>query len=322
MSYSSGPPANTDLRDMKWSSLAGKQAGSIYKEYANGRYGHLAIWDRELDASEITDFWKLGSNGGAEYTEAEDNRISRLARYADFGGDLALDSGQSTLLSPSWESGATALEEIQKAAEDASGYAFMDGDGRLTFHNRSRRQSGPLRYTLSDSSGLPFEDGLTFEMDDDRVINEVAYQRTGGISATVRDSDSVGLYGRKTRSIELRLTSDARVTDAAYSLLYAYSAPIVRCDQVTLNVSAVPALSPIALGIEIGDRIKLVELPKAAPASTYEFYVEAIDTDVQADGATPNWTTVLSLSPATVTDVFVLEDATNGFLDSSVGLAY
>jgi hypothetical protein len=313
---------STDLRDMKWSSLAGQQAGGIYTEYANGRYGHLGIWDRHLSTTEITDLWKLGSNGGADYPEGEADRLSRLASYAGFQGDLSLDPSLSTLLAPTWEAATTALEVIQSAAEDASGYTFIDGDGRLTYHNRARRQSAPIRYTLGESNGLPYEPGLSFQMDDDKVINEVNYTRTGGVSATVRDSTSIAAFGRKSKSLELSITGDTAVTDAAYSLLNVYAEPIVRCDQVSLNASATNALFPVVLGVEIGDRVKLTDLPVGAPAPTYEFYVEAIDTTVSVDGGTSQWVTSLSLSPATASDVWVVEDVTNGILDATTILAY
>jgi hypothetical protein len=311
-----------DLRDMKWSSLAGQQAGGIYTEYANGRYGHVSIWDRALSASEITDLWSLGSNGGSDYPEPEADRLSRLASYAGFQGELSLDPSLSTLMAPTWEAATTALDVIQSAAEDASGYVFVDGDGRLTYHNRARRQSAPIRYTLGESNGLPFEPGLTFQMDDDKVINEVNYTRTGGVSATVRDSTSIAAFGRKSKSLELSITDDMAVSDAAYSLLNVYAEPIVRCEQVNLNATATNGLFPVALGVEVGDRVKLTDLPAGAPAPNYEFYVEAIDTAVSVDGATAQWVTTLSLSPATASDVWVVEDATNGVLDATTILAY
>ncbi|MGA4950447.1 LamG-like jellyroll fold domain-containing protein [Streptomyces lydicamycinicus] len=315
-------PTSNDLRDMKWSSVAGQQAGSIYTEYANGRYGHVAVWDRVVSQSEISDFWGLADNGGAEYAENEATRLSRISRFADFTGEFVADAGLSALLTPTWDDGATALDEVQLAAGDGSGYVFMDGDGRLTFHNRQRRQSAPVRYVLSDSAGTPYEPGLEFEMDEDQVVNEVAYKRPNGVDSTVRDNTSIRAYGRKTKSIELRVTTDTAVLDAAYSLLTVYANPIVRCDQVTLNVTATPALYPIVLGIEIGDRITLGDLPASAPASSFDFYVEAIDTEVHGNGTAPEWTTTLSLSPAGATDVWVLEDPTLGRLDGPVGLAY
>ncbi|MFI8890514.1 LamG-like jellyroll fold domain-containing protein [Streptomyces paradoxus] len=313
------PPTTTDLRDMRWSSLAGRQAGSIYKEYANGRFGHVALWARSLAQAEVEELWAIADNGGAEFTETESARITRIARYGSFSGEVATDAGLSTLLTPSWSEGSTALEEVQLAAGDGSGYAFMDGDGRLTFHNRARRQSAPVRYVLSDTAGTPFEPGLEFDMDGDQVVNEVAYKRPNGVESTLRDNTSIRTYGRKSRSIELRVTEDSAVVDAAYSLVTFYANPIVRCDQVVLKPTATPALFPIALGIEIGDRITLADLPDASPAPSFDYYVEAIDIQVDANGTAPIWVVTLSLSPASATDVFVLEESA---LDSSFGLAY
>ncbi|MFB7185208.1 LamG-like jellyroll fold domain-containing protein [Streptomyces sp. NPDC056230] len=319
-----GTPSMTDIRDIRRATFAGKSSlwGVGNGEYANGRYAHLAVWDRALPQSTIRDLWGLADNGGPAYTESEAARLSRIATFANFDGEVAADPGVSTLLTPDWESGASALEEVQKAAADASGYVFMDGDGRLTYHGRRRRQSAPVRFVLSDSGGMPYEPGLQFEMDQDRIINEVTYSRPGGSAATVSDAASRAAYGRKSKSIDLRVTSDTEAAGAAYGLLNAYAAPSVRCDQVTLNPTATAALFPVTLGIEIGDRITLADLPSSAPASSFDFYVEAIETSVEGNGTAPEWTTVLSLSPAAASDVWVLEDPALGRLDGPVGLAY
>jgi hypothetical protein len=310
----------TDIRDMKWSSLGGAQAGSVYAEYSNGRHGHLAIWDRAISPTEISDFYRLGA--GTALTELESARISRVATYAGFVGDLVYDAGMSTVQEPSWDNGTTALAEIQATAADAAGYAFMDGDGRLTYHSRVRRQAAPVRYVLGDSSGLPYEPGLSFDMDEAKIINEVAYRRANGIEGVIRDNASVATYGRKSTSIERRITLDSEIQDAAYSLLSQYSTPGVRSDSVTLNPTATNALFLIALGVEVGDRITLGDLPASAPADSADFYVEAVNISATADGGTPQWTVSLSLSPASLSDVWVLEDPVLGRIDRTAVLAY
>jgi hypothetical protein len=132
----------------------------------------------------------------------------------------------------------------------------------------------------------------------------------------------VATYGRKSTSIERRITLDSEIQDAAYSLLNTYATPGVRCDQVTLNASATPGLFLIALGVEVGDRITLADLPTAAPDSSADFYVEAVNIQATADGGTPEWTATLSLSPASASDVWLLEDPILGRIDRTAVLAY
>ncbi|MFC7979514.1 LamG-like jellyroll fold domain-containing protein [Streptomyces cinereoruber] len=310
------------LRDIRWASLGGAQAGSYYQEYANGRYGHLALWGTNIRDEAATQIWQVGDNGGVDFVEAEKARLDRLIAMAKYEGELSIDDALSSLQGIPWESGAKALEELQGAAEDASGYVFMDGDGVLTYHNRARRQSAPVRFELSDSLGLPYEPGLTFEMDEDRIINEVTYKRPGGAEGVLKDPASIVEYGRKSKPLELRLSSDSAIQDAAYTLLNQYSTPIVRCDSVTLKASAAPDLFLVALGVEIGDRIRLSELPAQAPEESLDYYVEAIETDVSVEGGTIEWVTTLALSPASNSDVWVLEDGALGRLDRSAVLAY
>ncbi|MEU9059008.1 LamG-like jellyroll fold domain-containing protein [Streptomyces sp. NPDC048430] len=317
-----GTVMNEDVRDMRWSSLGGAQAGSVYESYANGRYGHLAVWNRSLTSTEILTMWRIGDYNGADFVEDEKARLTRIATMAIYNGETAFDAPKSVLQGPSWSSGAKALDELQGAAEDASGYLFMDGDGRLTYHNRDRRQGAPVRFELSDSRGLPYEPGLQFEMDEDRIINEVTYRRVNGIEGVVKDQASIAAYGRKSKSVELRVTSDSAVQDAAYALMNSYARPIVRCDSVTLKATATPGLFLVALGVEIGDRVTLSDLPSVAPESSLGYYVEAIDTEVSVNGSALEWVTTLSLSPAEGSDVWVLEDPALGRLDRTTVLAY
>jgi hypothetical protein len=317
-----GTVMNDDVLDMRWASLGGAQAGTIYQEYANGRYGHLAVWDRELSNTEVSEIWKLGDYNGADFAEDEKSRLARIATMANYTGETAYDAGMSTLQGPDWSTGASALDELQGAAQGASGYIFMDGDGRLTYHNRARRQAAAVRFELGDSLGLPWEPGLQFEMDEDRIINEVSYKRTNGIEGVLKDQASIDAYGKKSTSLELAVTADSAVQDAAYTLLNTYADPMVRCDSVTLKASATPSLFLVTLGLEVGDRITLTDLPTAAPDTELDFYVEAINTDVSVSGGTLEWVTALSLSPADGSDVWVLEDSTLGRLDRTAVLAY
>ncbi len=320
-----GPAVVKALRQPKYMALGGNLAWTYSQDFASGRYGHLAIWDRALtDEHKEAYYIGAGNYGSAKGTFYEDEtaRLSRLVRYSGFMGETTFDSAVSSLLGFAWDEGDTALEVVQTTAEDASGYAYMDGDGRLTYHNRRRRMSGPLRFTLGESSGFPYETDLEFMVDEDRVVNEVSFTRPEGADGLVRDLGSIATYGRKKKSVELHVRTDQEVTDAAYAAVNSYKDPVVRFDEVTLNASACPALFPVVLGVEIGDRIRLADLASQSPVSTMDFYVEAVSTSVKADGVTPEWVTVLSLSPASVADVWVLEDDVMGVLDQSAVLSW
>jgi hypothetical protein len=303
--------------------LGGDQAGSRNQNYASGRFGHLAVWDRALADDEVAAIADLGTAPmGAAYGEAEDNRLYRLATFANFRGEVVADSGVSTLHPPAWDTGALALGEIQSTAAAASGYVFMDGDGRLTYHSRKRRQSAAVRYTLSDVLGLPYEPDLQFTMDEDAIVNEVSFKRPDGVESVVRDVASIAAYGRRSKSIEVDVDTDSQARDAAYAVLNPYADPVVRCDSVTFRPTATVALFPLALGVEVGDKMRLADLPDAAPDVTVDFYVESVQTDVTVNGPTPEWITTLALSPATASDVWVLEDDALGLLDVSTSLAW
>ncbi|MEU3618844.1 hypothetical protein ABZ725_41955 [Streptomyces sp. NPDC006872] len=319
-----GPAVATQLRQPKFMTFGGNLGGTYAQDFANGRYGHLAIWSRSL-LSEGDMSYYIGANDYGLYgiyRETEVERLSRVVKMAGYTGETVLDSPVSEILGFDWEEGTTALEVVQTSAEDASGYAFMDGDGRLTYHNRRRRQSGPLRYTLGEASGFPYLTDLEFLVDEDRVVNEVAFTRPGGAEGIIRDTASIAAYGRKKKSVTLHASTDQEVTNSSYWYVNRYANPVTRCDEVTLEATSCPALFPVVLGVEVGDKIRLADMAPQAATASMDFYVEAVRTSAVANGVTPEWVTVLSLSPASVADVWVMEDETLGILDDTAVLAW
>ncbi|MDT0472787.1 hypothetical protein RM863_11685 [Streptomyces sp. DSM 41014] len=320
-----GPAVAPRLRPPKYITLGGNISPVGPYDFTSGRFGHLAIWDRAL-TTEFKETYYIGAGGYGStkgtFFEDEAARLSRLMRYAGFIGETVFDPAVSGILGFDWDEGATALEVVQTTAEDASGYAFMDGDGRLTYHNRQRRMSGPLRYTLGESTGLPYETDMSFLVDEDRVVNEVTFTRPEGADGIDRDLPSIATYGRKKKNIELHVTTDQEIMDAASAVVNSYREPVLRFEEVTFKSSAAPALFPFVLGVEVGDRVRLVDLPSQSPVSSMDFYVESVKISVTCEGATPEWVTVLSLSPASIADVWLLEDDGFGVLDDTTVLAW
>lgn len=317
-------PSTPFLRDIKFSAIGGQQNNLYYSNYQNGRYSHVAIWDEystnKLLSADFLDWYKLGTD--SSYSESETVRIARALEMADWLDETIIDSATTTLAVPEWSEGTDALSVIQSASSDASGYVLIDGDGRVAYHNRVRRQSAAVKHVLGDSTGLPYESDLEFEMDEDSIVNEVTYKRANGAEGVLRDRDSIAAYGRKSQALEMGVASDSVVLDAAYTLLNLYSEPRVKCTKVTLRATATQALFPVILGLEIGDRITLADMPTYAPEPSMDFFVEAISMDVKQDGSSAEWVVDLSLSSADESDVWILEDPSLGRLDTSTVLAY
>lgn len=76
--------------------------------------------------------------------------------------------------------------------------------------------------------------------------------------------------------------------------LLRYKDADVRIGSVTLDPFIYPELWPWALGLEIGDRVTLDDLPSTAPATTLDFFIEGVAHDFGPD----HFKTTFQLSPA------------------------
>jgi hypothetical protein len=72
-----------------------------------------------------------------------------------------------------------------------------------------------------------------------------------------------------------------------------YAQPRLRLASITIAPSANPALWPVALGVEVGDRVTVNRRPFGAPEISLQCYVEQVAHSIQPGV----WKTTYSLSP-------------------------
>jgi hypothetical protein len=92
--------------------------------------------------------------------------------------------------------------------------------------------------------------------------------------------------------------SSGECQDAADYLLSRYKNPATRVSSIKLHPSAMPALWPVCLSLELGTRVRVVRRPPGLPAIQVDCFIEQIQWDFGDDGEA--WVT-LQCSPADLT---------------------
>lgn len=307
--------------DGDWMTFGG--LGALGSGGTGGRWSNIALWDRALSDSEAAMLY--GDNVCAPGMLA-DTRINRLLDYMSWPTALrSLNMGKSPLIRDSWTADTSALSLVQKWAEADGGSLYVGPDGAITFRNRHARyaNSGTPVYTFDTSADTGVESGLTFVMSEDDVKNVVNLEVSYGTKATIRNESSIADYGEKPIGIKLDVQNDYEGIDAANITLARYAQPIVRVSAVTLlptsassGVLWVPAMS-----LDIGNIVRLGNLPATAPAAQLDYFVESIKHSIVRDGSTLVWATTFDVSPLPVAS-WVLDNAVNSVLDSTTRLAY
>jgi hypothetical protein len=238
-----------------------------------GTIAHVACASAVLSAARIFDHANAGLNGLAG--ERTDQRIGRFADYMDIpAGDRAFDVGDSTVGAQS-TSGKGTIEAMREVEQAEAGVLYIAGDGRLTFHKRSRRYNNTPAVTLTGAQLLT---DLAFPGDDFGMVNDFSVGRPGGAIQRVVDTASRNEYGLYRDSMEIPASSDTATLAAAQWRVGNYGMPRTRVPSVTVELARLEQIAPsqvaLLLAADISSMIRLTSLPAQAPASSIDLFVE------------------------------------------------
>ncbi|MFE6305042.1 hypothetical protein [Nocardiopsis sp. NPDC057823] len=253
--------------------------------------------------------------GAGEDTGARIDRILDALEWPDVDRDI--DTGDTTLIATDLAGGG--LEQMRAAAEAELGELYMTGGGKLRFRRRTAlstdfRSVHPQAVFGDRDPEVRFRD-VELTTDDDQLINIVAATREGeGTTPQVaRDEQSVAQYQPRTYEATLPVQDDETASAWAHFVLHQARDPEVRFDRLVLTPRSNPGRAmPLALGLEIGDRIRIRRRP---PGGGDVISRDCIVRGVQHQITPDNWVTTISLQSATRTAFLVLDEPILGQLD-------
>lgn len=303
------------------------QIGGVIAEVSNGYWtnridpgvsagvhSHVAVWRRLLSAAEIT---VLAQAAAGFPGESSGQRVLRYLGYA-YTGQSFLDFGLSTMGVSVLAENQSLLDAAQSVAATENGNFYARGDGIVLFTSRERRYLNTTPKWVLGELESPYEADIKFDHDPSRVANTVKITRAGGGTFTAIDTASQQQYFERSFERTLNVSTDNEAADAAAYFLSIMKDPHQRVEKVTLKPSANPALWPVALGAEIGDRVTLKRRTSAGVTMSADFFIERVEHSRTAD----EWTVGLQMSPATAGSPWILEDATYGLLGVTTYLGY
>ncbi len=256
---------------------------------------HVAFWRRAVPSYRLAAHASVGMDGGS--FESEGNRIGGVANLVGWPEAWTrVDIGLSSLMGRSWQ-GTTALALIQDIAKQASALVIVDAAGKLVMRNRHARVNTPAVATFraADGTAITARD-FAPKKDDQFVENSIKVTRTTGATTVASDATSIRRYGEKPADdIEVAIDSDEEAAALGKFRVATRKDNKARVASLTLQPGARPALWPILLGLEDGDRVSVQGLPDLAPWQTLDALVESIES--RQDGSPRNTVYTLGLSP-------------------------
>lgn len=272
---------------------------------------------REIDANVAADGQMPGARIGA---------VLNLPEVV-FGLSRDIDVGGTPLQGDVIDQGTNALSYLQTVAETDFGALFASRQNTLTFRDRYSGVTGsPVATFSTEGDGIPIH-GIEFAVGSELFYNRVDVSRDGGDTKTADNTESQALYGiRKLSMSGLMMQSDEHAKSLAELLVSIYSEPTRRVAAIRVNLAGVAEASDRGLvaSLDIGSVVDVTVQPmNVGTVISQTSIVEGVDHTISA--GQPHVVT-LRLSPlwqaGQDADLFILDDATLGLLDTGGVLAY
>lgn len=255
---------------------------------------------------------------------ASDGTLDRWQRFCRLAGLDAADYAESgayvepaRTMSAQPDGGKSYLDASQECAVVEDGVSFLDRTGLMRFHLRSVRLGATVGLSLGSAD---VESDLAVLSDTDRVINDLSVTRRGGATQRYDNPYSVAYYGAQDDSIDLACETDEQAINIAEWIVYERGYPDERVDSVTVDLVAKAATvdAADALTADVSTLLEVALPTPSAASSALQLFVEGISDSITETSWRRTFTTS---NAAKRLDVFTLDDATLGVLDTGGVLA-
>lgn len=224
--------------------------------------------------------------------------------------DRDIDAGTATVPAITLENVAP-LEHIQQIAYVEGGRFFMARDGKATFRDSTTEANVDLtdRTWADDGTGMSYRD-VTLVFDDTLILNDIRLTRIGGVEQSASSQDSQDAYGVRSRvETDIQLSTDGQVLGFAENLLDRSSEPVLRLEQLVDNAMQHRLWNQV-LQRELTDVTNVIETrTQTAQVSTIEGISHA--------SSDMSWVITVNLSPTTIIQAGIWDDAVYGLWDST-----
>lgn len=294
----------TSFRDDWRGSASIEGQDSLTMVTFTGRYSQIAAWTGQP----VTPVGE-GELGG--------DRIDRILTAAGWGGGLVPATG--TVALQATDLAGNAVQQILDVVDAEGGSFYIEPSGIAIFEDRTTLVTA----SRSNTSQVTFSDASVFVRDialptisDERLANQVTYQREGGDPQTASDATSQSLYGVRTLTRSgLPALYDVDMMNAAEFDLARFKDPEYRVESVTIDPNVSPALMwPHALGRRIHDRVSVsVYNARMAKTVAHDAFIEGASHEFSQF----RWTTTFYLSSALAWDGFEVATFDAGEFDTA-----
>ncbi|CAB4144650.1 Fibronectin type III [uncultured Caudovirales phage] len=250
----------------------------------DGVYQEIAVFNKVLSPTEITNLYSFGAGNQVETTSA---RLSRLLALTDIPSEKYSATLHSSTAPYAYnisgvpEPSAPVIETLNQAQTTEGGYVFVQKDGRIKSTERFYFVGKTVQATFTDDgTDFGYSGDIDVYYDGDNLRNDIVVKYGGQANSQASglfDPDSIENNGQHTLTIESQSgTADQANALAQFWLRYGIlNPPIITAFEVGL--SATTAQWETLLGLELLDRIRFKRTPPAGTPFNKQLLINNID---------------------------------------------
>lgn len=255
---------------------------------------------------------------GTTTAQSTDARVTWTLNAVSWpDGQRAIGTGDASLYADVIGENVNVLSYLQLVETSEAGALFVDVDGAVAFRSRTSMQSFPTDGIVFGVNDIPFVDIAnvygTEEMTNSVQVTYPTGATTVG-TATADDAAAINKYGTMEAQFSTLLADGTQADNLATFQVEKYAEPVYRVDRITVILEMLSA-SDVArvVGAELGDVARVNWRPNGIGEEISQYVV--IDA-IEHEAVPGRHQVTFTLSEAFLG--FVLDDATNGVLNTSV----
>lgn len=268
--------------------------------HADWMYGHIALYDYSVEyPADILD----GYAG-----ETAVLRMQEALSYENEPPLTVVGTASDTQLMGAWPAGT--ITNTLFNAEKADGGVLYDAlTPNLEYRTRTSKYNQSAALTLDISTGQ-VQPPFGGDRNDSRLRNEWAISRTGGSTATYKDTVSQAAVGRYADSDAINVDTDDILYHHAGWRTNLSTSTKMRHLKLKFQLHRNASLAAAWCAMDIGDRISLTNPPSTYPPGTVDLIMEGYTEKITGF----LWYVECNTTPYLPWDVYTVADSTKGIV--------
>lgn len=257
-------------------------------QFYGGIIQELAVFDKVLTQTEITNLYQFGQGNQQETTSQRMQRLADLTTLHSAFFNVSYTASTTMAGIPDFQS--SVLDAMLKTQATEGGYLFCAKDGTITATSRdvtwTSANSLSQQVEIADDGvnpdALEYTDQVQLYIDGDNIRNDVTVNYSFGAPVNAIKQSSIDEYGRHTETIDAQNSTYIEANDLAYHYLNYYSLVVPNLSPIEIGLNATTQSDwEKILGLELLDRYKFKRTPAVGSQYTTDLILNSINFELR-----------------------------------------